>query len=86
MNEFIQMSKALIQRQDTIDHLIERIDCFEGYEDYERDVSVFAGFTDNGELLLLRSINYEPTPYYSIHSKVINRTNQQVCVHSYSFY
>ncbi|WP_316749370.1 RES family NAD+ phosphorylase [Pedobacter gandavensis] len=52
----IFLNKANFKDQDVYDELINRIECFEVYEAYEKGVSIFAGYYDGQQNPLLQSI------------------------------
>lgn len=52
----IFLNKENFKDQDVYDELISRIECFEVYEDYNKGVSIFAGYYDGHQNQLLQSI------------------------------
>ncbi len=52
----IFFKKENFKDQEVYDELINRIECFEVYEDYDKGVSIFAGYYDGQQNQLLQSI------------------------------
>ena len=57
--EDIFFNKENFTNPEDIDFLTELIDTFEAYEDYEKGISLYAGYTDGNQNTLLRSIKDE---------------------------
>jgi RES domain-containing protein len=52
----IFFKKNNFKKTEVYEELLHRIECFEVYEDYEKGVSIFAGYNDGDQNPLLRSI------------------------------
>ncbi len=50
------LNKLNFINQDIYDELVNRIECYEVYEDYEKGISLFAGYYEGEQNMLLRSI------------------------------